>query len=273
MKHQYKFHYVYITENVLNGKKYIGDRSSNIPPELDPYRGSGLYLKKSIIKYGKPHFKKKILQVFNSKQEAFDAQEKYINEYNTLVPYGYNISPKGGHQSQNGWNDSAKNKLSNLYKGKSLNERYGLDKSNKIKNKISESKRGKKLNYAVWNKGVEWTDGTKEKMSQSAKKRLADPENHWAFGRKFSLEHKNKLSDSHKGIKLSEDQKKKIGKEVSGSKNGMFRISLLDKWIQKYGEDIAQEKWIEYKEKLSKNSRWKNNIIDGNKHSKEICSN
>ena len=32
---------------------------------------------------------------FKTKQEAFDAQEKYIKKYDTLIPNGYNLSPKG----------------------------------------------------------------------------------------------------------------------------------------------------------------------------------
>jgi len=88
MKHQYKFHYVYITENILNGKKYIGDRSCNCLPEKDYYLGSGIHLKNAKEKYGKENFKKEILELFETKKEAFDAQEKYIKEYNTLTPNG-----------------------------------------------------------------------------------------------------------------------------------------------------------------------------------------
>ena len=93
-----KFNFVYLTTNLINGKQYVGDHASN---DLDSwktknYLGSGHYLYYAIKKYGRDNFKKEILEQYNTRQEAFDAQEKYINEYNTLVPNGYNISPKGG---------------------------------------------------------------------------------------------------------------------------------------------------------------------------------
>jgi len=89
-----KFNYVYITTNSINGKQYIGDHSSNILE--DEYLGSGKLIIKAINKYGKKKFKREIIEICESKEEAFNKQEKYINEYNTLIPNGYNISPKGG---------------------------------------------------------------------------------------------------------------------------------------------------------------------------------
>ena len=51
-------------------------------------------LKCAIKKYGKENFKKEILEFCDNKEEAYHLQIKYINEYNTLSPNGYNISPK-----------------------------------------------------------------------------------------------------------------------------------------------------------------------------------
>jgi len=79
-----KFTYVYITTNTINGKQYVGDHSTdNI--EKDNYLGGGSYLNAAIKKYGKIYFKKEILENFETKKEAFNAQEKYIIQYNTLV--------------------------------------------------------------------------------------------------------------------------------------------------------------------------------------------
>jgi len=71
------FNYVYITTNLINGKQYIGDHSTN--NLNDRYLGSGLVLKRSIKKYGKENFERKTLEFFDTKEEAFDAQEKYKN--------------------------------------------------------------------------------------------------------------------------------------------------------------------------------------------------
>lgn len=41
-------------------------------------------------------FEKEILELFETKKEAFNAQEKYIKKFNTVIPNGYNMDPHGG---------------------------------------------------------------------------------------------------------------------------------------------------------------------------------
>jgi len=87
-------YFVYLTTNLVNNKKYVGEHCSN---DLnDSYLGSGIAVKKAIKKYGKRNFQREILEIFETKEEAFKAQEKYIQFYNTLSPFGYNFSPTGG---------------------------------------------------------------------------------------------------------------------------------------------------------------------------------
>jgi len=109
-----RYNYVYITTNISSGKQYVGDHSTDNLE--DGYLGSGIILSKVIKKYGRKNFKREILELFESKEEAFNAQEKYINEYNTLTPEGYNISPAGGTQSNKGFSDDMKKRLSNKIK-------------------------------------------------------------------------------------------------------------------------------------------------------------
>ena len=89
-----QFNFVYITTNLLNGKQYVGDHSTD--NKNDTYLGSGRpYFSRAVKADGKENFKREILEFFSTKKEAFDAQEKYIIQFNTLSPNGYNISPKG----------------------------------------------------------------------------------------------------------------------------------------------------------------------------------
>jgi len=99
-----KYNYIYITTNLINGKQYIGDHSTNdINDEKSiKYLGSGSLLKKKLIQYGRKNFKKEILEIFETRIESYENQEKYIIKYNTLVPNGYNISPKGGLHKHGG---------------------------------------------------------------------------------------------------------------------------------------------------------------------------
>ena len=105
-----KFNFVFVTTNLINGKQYIGDHATN--RLNDKYLGSGRpYFKSALKKYNKENFERKILEFFPTKQQAFDAQEKWIIEYNTLIPNGYNLSPKGGHNVSGCWNIESKKKL------------------------------------------------------------------------------------------------------------------------------------------------------------------
>lgn len=84
---------VYETTNLLNGKIYIGKHKTLNPD--DQYLGSGLALNRAINKYGKENFRKKVLFIFDSKEEM-DAKEaelvslKFCREENN-----YNLAPGG----------------------------------------------------------------------------------------------------------------------------------------------------------------------------------
>lgn len=86
--------FVYLTTNLVTGKKYIGSHHTN--NFNDNYLGSGTLLKLSIKKYGSDKFTRIIVKHCRSIKEARLLEEFYIKEYNTLIPNGYNISPIGG---------------------------------------------------------------------------------------------------------------------------------------------------------------------------------
>lgn len=85
--------FIYITTNLINGKKYIGSHKGS---SGDNYLGSGKILKYAIKKYGRENFKRKILIECDSKNNLI-LEEKYIMEFNTLYPDGYNLSKNGGY--------------------------------------------------------------------------------------------------------------------------------------------------------------------------------
>lgn len=75
-------HYIYITTNKVNGKRYIG-RCSNESSWNSGYLGSGKWLKLSIEKYGKENFDREILEeIHGDLSEAIIAESKWITHYN-----------------------------------------------------------------------------------------------------------------------------------------------------------------------------------------------
>ena len=191
-----RFNYVYITTNVINGKQYIGDRSCNIDPEKDAYIGSGIYFKHALNQYGRENFKREIIEFFQTKSEAFFAQEKYINYYNTLTPKGYNISPTGGVWHLGGGNHSDETKL-------------------KIKNTLTGSKHTPDRIQKMANskRGYKYSEERCEKQRQSMKgknlgKIMSEEQKHNLkiinTGKIHSSETKKKMSVSHTGITFSE---------------------------------------------------------------------
>lgn len=72
------YHVIYKTTNLVNGMFYIGYHGTN---DLnDHYLGSGKYFKRAIKKYGRNSFKKEILYIFPSKEEALLKESEIVND-------------------------------------------------------------------------------------------------------------------------------------------------------------------------------------------------
>ena len=89
------YYYIYKITNKINGKIYIGKRTSNKKPEEDNYLGSGKIIKWAVEKYGKENFTKEILEVC-TKNNLSQREIYYINLYNCRdIKIGYNIIQGG----------------------------------------------------------------------------------------------------------------------------------------------------------------------------------
>lgn len=73
-----KYHYIYKTTNLINGKFYIGMHSTD---DLnDGYIGSGKRLWRSIRKHGKENHKKEILEFLPDRKSLSEREKQIINE-------------------------------------------------------------------------------------------------------------------------------------------------------------------------------------------------
>lgn len=164
--------YVYITTNLINNKKYIGQHSGEIN---DSYLGSGVHLLKAIKKYGKNNFKKEILEKCNSQEELDQAEKRWIKFFDAVNSEEfYNIAEggKGG------------NPILGLTSEQEKLRREKISKKMKGENNPFYKKGFHKENHPLW--GKHHSEESKEKM-RIAKK-----------GKTLSEEHKKKISQNSK---------------------------------------------------------------------------
>ena len=154
MRHLATSGVIYMITNIINNKIYIGKRMLTTSQFNDSnYYGSGQYISRAIHKYGIENFKRQVilecdLSILNK------MEKKYILQYHSIQPIGYNIALGG-----EGGNTGGKNK------------------------------------------GKKWTIEHKRKISKSKK------------GTLLTKEHKKKLSISAMGHLVSTGTRKKIGKQ------------------------------------------------------------
>lgn len=89
------YYYVYKVTNLTNGKFYIGKKGHS-DPYTDAYMGSGRQIKAAIEKYGINNFKKEILQIFLTNQEAAEHEKSLVTKELIESKMSYNMH-EGGH--------------------------------------------------------------------------------------------------------------------------------------------------------------------------------
>jgi group I intron endonuclease len=252
---------IYITTNLINGKRYIGRDSHNNPN----YYGSGPAIKNAIKKYGKENFKKEIIEECSSFENLVDREEYWLNYYDAgnnpsfynLQNSGKGVILKGEKNPMYGRRHSkeTRKKISESQKGEK-NANYGKKYSYELKQKISEGNKGKifsdktrrKMSESA--KGKIISDETRKKMSESHRKLDNSGEKNpmfrkqgfW-FGKYLSDETKQKISKSHAGKKLSDEHKRKISETNTGEKNPYFKgyvVCIAGKYI---GEKHITSSW------------------------------
>lgn len=86
--------FIYITTNILNGKRYIGQKKFRTNWEY--YKGSGKLLKQAIKKYGTKNFVRDIVDIAYSKEELDSLEIEWIHNYSaTNDSKFYNIASGG----------------------------------------------------------------------------------------------------------------------------------------------------------------------------------
>lgn len=114
--------FVYKTTNLLNGKIYIGQHTTENPD--DGYMGSGVYLQKAIKEDGKENFTREIISWADSKKDLDHAEEFFIKHYIQKVGKSrmYNATEHAGGVDYH--TDESKKKMSAVKKGHTVSEEH-----------------------------------------------------------------------------------------------------------------------------------------------------
>lgn len=171
---------IYKVENKINGKIYIGQTIHYKKRKLDHIgearRQSNSIFHKAINKYGDKNFEWSIIDecdfTYDNENNSLldELEKKYIIEYNSLLPNGYNATEGG--RTRRGF------KMPKESIQKMINSKKGYICSDETREKLRIASTNRKC-----------SDITKEKIRNSKK------------GIHFTDEHKQKLRDSKIGTK------------------------------------------------------------------------
>ena len=195
---------IYIAENKLNGKKYIGQTTKSLNIRMNRHIYLSKYnpktfFQKALKKYGEKNFSFKILEECSSISELNDREQYWIKKYNTLAPNGYNLNTGvKNHTVSEQTKRNISKTLKEYYKehqSKSIGYHHTKEAKEKIKIKNIGKKRSDetKEKLRIINTGKKMSDETKEKLRIINTGKVG----YWK-GKTFSKEYKEKLSESAK---------------------------------------------------------------------------
>jgi len=201
---------IYLITNLDNNKKYVGLTKFSITERFYQHVKRGFLLTEAIKKYGEDKFFIELIEEVDTAGRAYELEQYYIKEYNTKVPYGYNLTDGG--DGIFGWE---------------VTEEYRQECSDRVKQLHKEKKVGM---Y-----GKNHSDETKRKMSVASKGKSKP----WLIGRKLSPESIEKLRQINLGRVLSDETRKKISEnhhDVNGENNPMYGKKHSPETIEKLRE-------------------------------------
>lgn len=228
---------IYKATNKTNNKIYIGATKKSLNERkhahyLKAKYNSKQYFHNAIRKYGEDNFLWEIIEDNINDQKILDEKEIHYIKFFDSIQNGYNISTGGGGGDNIKFNPNRAaicKKISEALKGKpscrkgaiisqetrdklrdanqgSYEDRYGKERANKLKNKISSGvkKSIQKLGHG-FNKGHITTEEHKKNLSIALKGK-SKPESFKKFMSEFQ---KNKILSNETKLKISQSKKGK----------------------------------------------------------------
>ena len=221
--------YIYLTTNLVNGRKYWGKRQYG---KKEPYLGSGKLLKQAIKKYGKENFSKQIICDCETKEQLNNKEKHFIALTNAVYSKEYyNISYGGDGGKYGSISEETRKKLSIACTGKK-NGFYNKTHSEETKKHLSEIRK----NQSSWNKGIPISDEQHQKLLKG-RKEYFKKNPHPFLNKHLTEEHKQKISKARKG-------------KYCGENHPMYGVHKYGSDSPAYGHKVSEET----KEKISKSN-------------------
>jgi group I intron endonuclease len=188
-------HYLYRITNKINGKIYIGQ---TVEPDKRWYRHKymatqdqpSMVISRAIKKYGSDTFDFEIIAACTSWEDVNDTETVLVSQYDCLVPKGYNVALGGFNAPKSeAWLKAMRDWHASL----------SVEKRAEISKKQSEA-----TQQQIFEKGhpAQGRIVTEEEKELHRKARLENPI-------EYTEELRQKMSESHIGIKDTEDTKQK----------------------------------------------------------------
>jgi hypothetical protein len=161
-----KYHFIYKTTNLKNGKFYVGMHSTH--NLNDGYLGSGLRLRRSIRRNGSENFKIEYLEFFDNRIDLANREKELVNEDLLKDNMCMNIRPGGS----GGWtNEQQKQNAS-----KSNQKQKWLMQNDKewANNRLEQLKKnGSNIFTKLWEAGkLKPLDWTGKRHKEESKKKI-----------------------------------------------------------------------------------------------------
>jgi len=211
---------IYKIKNKINDKIYIGQTIHSLKKRVNEHlnKTGCRKIHYALLKYSIDTFNISVIDNANSIEELNNLEQKYIKQFNSLHPNGYNLTTGG---NQNIMCQETREKLSKS-KLKNKNPMYGKPVSKETREKLSEAHSGEKNHFY----GKTHTEETKKKMANAKKGTTKSEEfkikmskrmtgtNHPFYGKHRTEESKRKISESSKGKIYSSKLTKEEAAEI-----------------------------------------------------------
>jgi group I intron endonuclease len=290
--------FVYIYQNQINGKMYVGATTS-FKRRLKSHRnadGSTLAFHGSIKKYNWGNFKLLNLIKLNSFEEMLLKEIEMIKNLGTFGEWGYNLTlgGEGSFGRKNTEETLKKMRASNKHtkpteeqnrlssertKDKTYEEIHGEEKAKEIKELLSKNSLGENNNMYGKSLIDVWTEkyGYEEAIKKEEQRNMKHSNSITNIKRP---EHSKKMKDrkqSKETIQANKDswtdeRRQETSIKYSGENNPMYGKSVYSIWIEKYGIEEADKRKKEMLEKQEK-KRTLNKLKKLNKNEGDLICN